>query len=90
LVALRFESSRELIEVAQTLEVCRSESQQGQAGFGKRKDTDLTQSRPPFPKKGKPQFSQFRRKEGTTFEIEQSLGIGPIGSQSRARSGSFG
>ena len=35
LVALRFESSRELIEATQVLEVCKSK---GQVGFGKRKD----------------------------------------------------
>jgi len=90
LVALRFESSRELIEAAHALEACMSEGQQGQVGFGKRKDTDLIQSKPLFPKKGKSQFSQFRRKEGTTSGMEQSSGIGPIGSQSRGRSGSFG
>jgi hypothetical protein len=42
LVALRFESSRGLIEAAQALEACMSKGQQGQVGFGKRKDTDLT------------------------------------------------
>jgi hypothetical protein len=42
LVALRFESSRELIEATQALEACMSEGQQGQVGFGKRKDTNLT------------------------------------------------
>jgi len=90
LVALWFESSKELIEAAQTLEVCMSEGQQGQVGFGKKKDTNLIQSKPPFPKKGKSQFSQFRRKEGKTSGMEQSSGIGPIRSQSRGWSGSFG
>jgi hypothetical protein len=64
LIALRFGTTRELIEAAQALEACIVEGQQSQTEVGKRKDIDFSSSRPPLSKKGKGQFSQFRRKGG--------------------------
>jgi hypothetical protein len=54
LIALRFESATEFIEVAQALEACIAESHQGQAILGKRKDIDVSLGRPPLLKRGKP------------------------------------
>ena len=53
LIALRFKSVRELIEVAQALEACIRESQRGHQGIGKKRDEDYFNDRPPFLKKGK-------------------------------------
>jgi hypothetical protein len=54
----------------------------------KRKDVDVSSGRPSYFKRGKPQFSQFRRKEGIAVETVQSSSIGPTGGQQGSRSGS--
>ena len=51
LIALRFKSVRELIEVALALEACIGESQQGHHGIGKKRDGDYFSGRPALPKK---------------------------------------
>jgi hypothetical protein len=81
LIALRFESTKELIEAAQALEACIVKGHQGQTVLDKRKDVDVSSGRPPYFKKGKPQFSQFMRKEGIAVETVQSSSIGPTGGQ---------
>ena len=78
LIALRFESIRELIEAAQAVEACITEGHQGQTVLGKRKDIDVSSGRPPYFKRGKP---QFRRKEGITVGTVQSSSIGTTGGQ---------
>jgi len=76
LIALRFGTTRELIEAAQALEACIVEGQQSQTEVGKRKDINFSSSRPPLSKKGKGQFSQFRRKGGAVSRHIQSTGAG--------------
>jgi hypothetical protein len=61
LVAFNFGTTRELIEAAEALEACLREGQQGQYGLGKRKEAEYTSGRPLLPKRGKGQFSQFKR-----------------------------
>jgi hypothetical protein len=46
--------------------------------LGKRKDIDVSSGRPPYFKRGKP---QFRRKEGRTVGTVQSSSIGTTGGQ---------
>jgi len=66
LIAFKFETTRDLVEAAEALEACMKEGQQGQHGLGKRKDTEYTHNRPPFSKKGKGQYNQFKKVGGTS------------------------
>jgi hypothetical protein len=76
LIALRFGTTRELIEAAQALEACIVEGQQSQTEVGKMKEINFSSSRPPLSKKGKGQFSQFRRKGGAILGLFRVLVLG--------------
>jgi hypothetical protein len=89
LIALRFKSMRELIEVAQALEACIGESQGGYQGIGKKRDGDYFSGRPPLPKKGKSAvFEQYRKKGSLMLPPhQQSSGRVMVG-QSHSRENS--
>jgi len=57
---------------------------------GKRKDIDFSSSRPPFSKKGKGKFSQFRRKGGAVSRPIQSTGAGTTSRQPSFQGGYAG
>jgi hypothetical protein len=65
LIALRFKSMKELIEVAQALEACIRESQRGHQGIGKKRVGDYFSGRPPFLNKGKSGVFEHYRKRGS-------------------------
>ena len=85
LIPHRFETTRELIDAAEALETCMKEGQQGQSELGKRKEFEFTTGRPPFFKKRKGQFTQFKKGTGTTVRSAQSVGVSSIGGHSGSR-----
>jgi hypothetical protein len=89
LVAFNFGTTRELIEAAEALEACLREGQQGQYGLGKRKEAEYTSGRPPLPKRGKGQFSQFKKRGSTLAVSAQTSGVGSTARQPNHRGGFF-
>jgi len=85
LIAFKFETTRDLVEAAEALEACMKEGQQGQHGLGKRKDTEYTHNRPPFSKKGKGQYNQFKKVGGTSVASVQTTEVGSTGGQPNLR-----
>jgi hypothetical protein len=89
LVAFNFGTTRELIEAAEALEACLREGQQGQYGLGKRKEAEYTSGRPLLPKRGKGQFSQFKRGGSTLAVFAQTSGVRSTTRQPNHRGGFF-
>jgi len=87
---LKFRTTRELLEAIEALEACMKEGQQGQVSLGKWKDTKQISNRPPFPKKGKCQFSQFKKEGGSTYESTQSSRMRLARGQSYSQGGPIG
>ena len=81
MVAFKFGATRELIEAAEALETCLREGQQGQYGFGKRKEVEYTS------KRGKGQFSQFKKGGSTSAISTQTSGVGSTTGQPNHRGG---
>jgi hypothetical protein len=85
LIPHQFETTRELTDAVEALKTCMKEGQRDQSELGKRKEVEFTTGRPPFLKKGKGKFSQFKKGIGTTVRSTQSVGASSTGGHSGTR-----
>ena len=79
LIALPFQTARDLVEAAQALEACIRESPRGQVELGKRKEVEFSARRPPLPKRNRAeQWPRFGAREisvgGTSGGVTSRVG----------------